>query len=79
MYDNLCCFKQLPVNFTLILLPQQRINGVRLLSDVAGGLIVSSDSLLDFHDEIYFVCYNVLLVQTPDNFEYHLLENDFSL
>ena len=29
------------------------MSGVRLSSDVAGGLIVSSDSPLDFHDEIY--------------------------
>ena len=31
----------------------QSINRVRLLLDVTGGLIVSSDSPLDFHDEIY--------------------------
>ena len=40
--------------------------------------MVSSDSPLDFHVEIYFVRYNVcLLVETPDNFEYRLLQNDF--
>ena len=46
---------QLPLNFSLILLPTQSISGVRLLSDVTGGLIVSADNLLDFHDEIYNV------------------------
>ena len=48
MFD---CFKQLPVNFALGLVPQQLNIGVRLLSDVVGGLIVSADNPLDSHDE----------------------------
>ena len=53
MYVSLfVCFKQLPVNFTLILLPTQLIDGVRLLSDVVGGLILLVDNPLDFHYEI---------------------------
>ena len=44
VYQNLGCFKQPPLNFTLILLP-----------DVAGGLIVLPDNPLDFHDEIYIL------------------------
>ena len=55
MYPSLPCFKQPPLNCSLILSPRQSTNGERLLSDVAGGLILSSDNLLDFHDEIYFV------------------------
>ena len=50
-----CCFKQPALIFSLILLSRQSINGERLLSDVAGGLIVSSGNPLDYHDEIYFV------------------------
>ena len=38
-------------NFTLVLVPQQLNAGVRLLSEVAGGLIVSAGNPLDFHDE----------------------------
>ena len=52
------CFKQLPANFTLILslllllliLLLYFIVVVRLLSDVVGDLIVSSDNPLDFDD-----------------------------
>ena len=36
-----------------VLLTTKSINGVRLLSNVTRGLIVSSNSPLDFHDEIY--------------------------
>ena len=54
VYDTLGCCKQLPVNSIRILLQQKSINGVRLLSDVARVLIVSSDNPLDFHYEIYF-------------------------
>ena len=50
VYVILAWFKQLLLNFNLILLPRSSINGERLLSDVAGGLILSSDNPLDFHD-----------------------------
>ena len=43
------CFKQLPVNFTFILLPTQLIDRERL---VVGGSIFSLDSPLDCHDKI---------------------------
>ena len=49
------CFKQPPLNFSLILLPRYSINGERLPSDGEGGLILSSDNSLDFYYEIYFV------------------------
>ena len=47
------CFKQLPVHFTLILsvFLIQFIHGVRLLSDLLGRLIVSSDNPLEFHNK----------------------------
>ena len=48
----LSCFKQLPPNFTLILVPIKFNEGARILSDVVGGLILSSDDPLDFHNEI---------------------------
>ena len=60
VYEIFGCLKILPVNFTLILLPWWSINGVKLLSDVAGGLIVLSDGLLDCHDEIYFALVIIL-------------------
>ena len=50
-YIILFCFKQLLLNFTLIL--AQRANfGVRLLSNVVGGLITSSNNPLDFHNKL---------------------------
>ena len=48
MFD---CFKQLPVNFTLVLVPQFNAR-VRLLSDHVGGFILSADNPSDFYDEI---------------------------
>ena len=48
--------KQLPVNFTLILLGYYEfIVGARLLSDVLGSLIALSDNPLDFLDKIVLV------------------------
>ena len=47
----LSCFKQLPLNFTIVLLPIQLNAGARLLLVVGGGLIIS-DNPLDFHCEI---------------------------
>ena len=42
-----------PINlFTLVLVPIQLNKEAKLLSDVEGGLILSSDSPLDFHAEI---------------------------
>ena len=43
------------LNFTLTLLPLWSISGVRLLSEVAQGVIVLSDRPLDFHGKIYFL------------------------
>ena len=43
----LFCFKQLPLNFTFALLPTKFNEGLRILLDAVGALIVSSDSLLD--------------------------------
>ena len=45
----LSCFKQLPLNFTCIVLPVYFSVGADVLS---GGLITSSDNPLDFHSEI---------------------------
>ena len=53
VYVILHCFKQLPVNLTLALVPYKLNAVVRLLSDVVeGGVIFSLDNPLDFHDEI---------------------------
>ena len=49
---NFSCFKQTPLNFTLALIPTKSKGGLRILFDVIGGLILSSDSPLDFHDKI---------------------------
>ena len=46
------CFKQSPLNFTLALVPTKSNEGLRILLDVVGGLILSSDNPLDFHDKI---------------------------
>ena len=48
----LSCFKQLPSNFTLVLTPIQFNEGARLLLDVTGGLILSSENPLDFQAKI---------------------------
>ena len=40
------------LNSTLILVPTYFYKGLRILLDVEGGLIVSSDNPLDFHDKI---------------------------
>ena len=56
---KLSCFKQLPSNFTLVLLPTQLNAGARQLSDVVGGLTTSLDNPLDFHHEIWLVLPNV--------------------
>ena len=50
---SLSCFKQLAPNFTRILaLSKKFILGLRLLLDVYGGLMYSSDNPFGFHDEI---------------------------
>ena len=49
------CLKQLPINFTLVLKSIYFNEGARLLLDVEGCLILSSDNPLDFHDEIWSV------------------------
>ena len=48
----LSCFKQLPLNFTYILLPVYFSVGGRLLSNVLGVLITSLDCPLDSYNEI---------------------------
>ena len=55
VYGNFGCFKQLPLNFHLILSSAWSINGLRLLLDVTGGLLVLPDSPLDSHDKTYNV------------------------
>ena len=53
MYESLFdCFKQLLLLFYSYLVTKLFIAGARLLSDVVGGLMLSSDNPLDFHDEI---------------------------
>ena len=55
VYVILSCFKQLPLNSTLVLVPRKFNKGLRILLDLAGGLILSSDSALDFHSTIWQV------------------------
>ena len=45
-------FKQSPLNFTHALGPTKSNEGLSILLDVVGGLILSSDNPLDFHDKI---------------------------
>ena len=54
---NLCCFiRQLPLNFTNIFFFSKYSSfGGRLLLFIVGGLITSSDNLIDFHDEMILV------------------------
>ena len=53
---NLFCFiRQLPLNFTNIFLSIYSSFGARLLLFIVGDLITSTDSPLDFHDEILLV------------------------
>ena len=46
------CFKQSPLNFTVVLVPTKFNKELRILLDVVGGLILSSDKPLDFHDKM---------------------------
>ena len=46
------CFKQSLLNFTLALVTTKSNEGLRILLFVVGGLILSSDNPLDFHDKI---------------------------
>ena len=47
------CFKQFPLNSTAIFALRIKVNlRARLLSDVTGGLMLSSDNPLDFHAKI---------------------------
>ena len=46
------CFKQSPLNYTLALLPTKSSERLSTLLDVEGGVILSSDNRLDFHDKI---------------------------
>ena len=83
VYVTLFCFKQLPLNFNLVLLPVKWIKGERLLSDVGGGLVLLSNNPIDLHSEIYFLlAINLKYLYIGgilNNFVYHLLENDFYL
>ena len=49
---TLSCFKQLPLNSTLVLLPKKLNSGVILLLDVVIESIVSLDKPLDFQEYI---------------------------
>ena len=55
--------------------------GVRPLSDVVGGVTLSEDNPLDFHDETKSVLVITLkylfIVWNTKNFVYHLHQNDF--
>ena len=46
------CFKQPPLNFLLSLVPTKFTEGLSVLLDAVGGLILSSDNPVDFHDKI---------------------------
>ena len=47
------CLKQMPSNFNAIFILWIKVNfEARLLSDVAGGLMLSSDNSFDFHAKI---------------------------
>ena len=52
------CFKELSLNYNLILVPRKFNKGLRVLLDLVGGLILSSDSPLDFHSKICLVLPN---------------------
>ena len=52
------CFKELSLNSTLFLVPKKFNKGLRVLLDLVGGLILSSDSPLDFHSKICLVSPN---------------------
>ena len=50
------CFTQSPSNFTLLLAPLKKaIPGVRLLSNVVGGLMLFPENPLDFHAMIWLL------------------------
>ena len=51
VYVNLSCFKQLPLNLTLILVPNQFNEGLRKLLSAEEGVILSADNPLDFYDK----------------------------
>ena len=46
------CFKQSPLIFTLVLVPTKSNEGLKISLNVVGGLILSLDNPLDFHDRI---------------------------
>ena len=52
------CFKELSLNSNLILVQRKFNKGLRVLLDLVGGLILSSDSPLDFHSKIRLVLPN---------------------
>ena len=64
------CFNQFPSNFTCILVPLKSILGPRLLSDIAGGLTVSSDKPLEFH-AITLLLVSTDLAEILNNFLIH--------
>ena len=45
-------FKHSPLNFTLALVPTKCNEGLSILLDIVGGLILSLDNPLDYHDKI---------------------------
>ena len=52
LYVIAFCFKQLPLNLTLGLVPKYSSEGLRKLLAVEGAAIFLSDNPLDFHDGI---------------------------
>ena len=48
---NFFLFKQSPLNLMLALVPAKYNEGLRILLDVVGTLILSLANPLDFHDE----------------------------
>ena len=49
VYVDLSCFKQLPLNLTLILASKKFNEGLRKLLGAEGGAILSADNPLDLH------------------------------
>ena len=52
VYVTIFCFKQLPSDFTLVLVSIKARGGARQSLNVVEGLIISSDNPLGFYDEI---------------------------
>ena len=55
------CFKQSPLNFIHALVPTKSNEGLNILLDVAGCLILSFDNPSDLHKICYEIWYKMLL------------------